>query len=79
MGAAGRLLAVTEGLCHGDMDSLLLTCPQALNGKETQLRKLIRTRVPDDLIFTELLETITTVIRPSPEISLKNWPLHHVT
>lgn len=79
MGAAGRLLAVTEGLCHGDMDSLLLTRPQAPNGKETRLCALIRTRVLDDLIYKELLETITTVIRPSPEISLKNWPLHHVT
>lgn len=79
MGAAGRLLAVTEGLCHIDMDSLLLTRPWAMNGKETRLRALIRTHVLDDLIYKELLETITTVIRPSPEISLKKWPLHHVT
>lgn len=61
---------------HGRSSSHL---PKGANSKETQLRTLVRTHVPDDLIFTELLETITTVIRPSPEISLKNWPLHHVT
>lgn len=60
------------------MDSLL-TRPWAMNGKETRLLALIRTHVLDDLIYKELLETITTVNRPSPEISLKNWPLHHVT